>query len=554
MISCKLNIENKSFEITTPKENWKFYTDTPILLSTNIKGKDINWYSSIEGFIGCGNGISVFLSEGKHVITAKNSLTEKEIEIFVESSESRKELIYTYLINQIKQKIYIHPGSYQSLTYALSGRASNFRISKPVLERHISDEKKNKKITNNIIKRDFSINHSIRNPLLIDKEENNRSIVEAIQNQKDFFVINTKNQLEMPHVLKSEIYISTESYDLWKPIDLTLNENEIIQLLKNLEQLILPCIKEVFGNWADVNFDGKIAILMCPSLNMEKVAIGYFNPADLFKRNMDVMSESYNPYSNEMDIVYIGIPNNLSTDSYNINSVSATLAHEITHAIIFNQKTYKHILLGNNNRPQEELFLDEGLCHLSENLCGFGISGGNIAFLSSFLEDTALTSFCRENFYFQEDSIGQRGAMLLFLSWLYRNHQEKNSFIRKILSSDKFGWDCIGEAYGERTDKLFQMFLEDIAISYQQNKKFISEVNTKTGEPMYFFCNMGNYVFNERVYEIKFPKVYDATENLDILPYSFRFIDSDIFDNTSPINIECASIKDSVFIGFFEKF
>lgn len=67
--------------------------------------------------------------------------------------------------------------------------------------------------------------------------------------------------------------------------------------------------------------------------------------------------------------------------------ISATLAHEYTHAINFSNKTWTHLLNSNSKSDVMETFLDEGLSHLTESLCGFGISGGNVIFINYYLKN-----------------------------------------------------------------------------------------------------------------------------------------------------------------------
>ncbi len=551
-ISCtNINIsneQNQNFKITSPQKNWTFYTDVPVIFSTNLKNSEITWYSSLDGFIGKGNNISVVLSEGNHIITAKISNKEENIKISVISNKLRNDSIFTYRINKLNQNLYVQEGIYNSLIYSLGGSAKQFGFLN--VSRNVSNNCNQNNLQSNFIQRDFSIKSSVASLKICESINKNRSVVAQSQTSKNFYVINTENQLSEPHIVNAEIFATGDFFTIWKPTDTELDENLINQLISNFENIIFPRTQNIFGTWADIDDDGKIAILLCPSINQEKVAIGYFNSADLFTNNQDSSSESYNPYSNEMDIVYLAVPKSFPSGSYGINSISATLAHEFTHAITFNQKTFRHLLKGNKNRKQEELFLDEGLSHLSENLCGFSVSGGNIAFLSQFFKDTGSISFCKENLYGQFDSIGKRGAMVLFLSWIYRKSQNGNVFLQKILSSDNFGWDCIGEAYGISTGSLFKLFVEDIAIAYQNNLPFTSELDSITGEPLYFFCNMGDFTFGDNVYSIKFPTTYNSNEKLDVLPYSFRLLNQFNFENI-PLETNCTFISDSVFVGLF---
>jgi hypothetical protein len=178
-----------------------------------------------------------------------------------------------------------------------------------------------------------------------------------------------------------------------------------------------------------------------------------------------------------MDIIYIAVPDSSSDSSYSQASIIATIAHEVTHGSTFSEKTWKRHLSGNMDAQREDLFLDEGWSHLTENLCGYGVSGGNVQFLRRYFDDTAAYSFCTANRYGQDDSAGMRGAITLFLSWLFWRQGGMTwdsadpsrlvdtggiVFLRRMLASTTTGWESIGQAYGESTDTLFQTMLTEL--------------------------------------------------------------------------------------------
>lgn len=81
---------------------------------------------------------------------------------------------------------------------------------------------------------------------------------------------------------------------------------------------------------------------------------------------------------------------------------------------------------------------------------------------------------------------------------------------------------------------------------------FIPNYDFVPGEPIEFFCNMGQYIFNDILYTIKFPKTYLPIEKIDILPYSFALIDSFDVNYITSISTTCMTITDSVFIVLFD--
>jgi hypothetical protein len=269
---------------------------------------------------------------------------------------------------------------------------------------------------------------------------------------------------------------------------------------------LIPRIETLWGKAADIDGDGRVAVLFTGTLNEEQVAIGYFNPADFFERNDDAASGAYNPSSNETDIIYAAMPDPDPGSAFSAENVIATIAHEMAHAATFTAKTWGRIMDGNARAAREELFLDEGWSHLAENLCGLGVSGGNIKFLKRFLDDTPAYSFCGPNSHGQEDSAGMRGAITLFLSWLFWKSggmawEDSNpaalvdtggiSFLRRMAESPGTGWESIGEAFGMPVRMLFAGMLEEMNGLITANGVYNYATDPLTHEAVDFFINMG---------------------------------------------------------------
>jgi hypothetical protein len=191
-----------------------------------------------------------------------------------------------------------------------------------------------------------------------------------------------------------------------------------------------------------------------------------------------------------MDLLYIAIPEENSRN-YNVNSITATIIHEYTHAINFTNKTWKKISEGKSDVFQEETFLDEGWSHLTESLCGYGISGGNCDFVNLYLENMNLYSFCKKNYLGNSDSAGQRGAMCLFLYYLF----------------NKAGGV---EYFSKTTDYLFLEFAQEILT------KNLSEI---------FDFTLKDPSTNENIFTCKNPKFQDFSKTITVLPYSLTVFD-----------------------------
>lgn len=209
--------------------------------------------------------------------------------------------------------------------------------------------------------------------------------------------------------------------NLWVDTGIVVSQDDLTRFVEKASSFVLPRVFALWGdNWADIDGNGKVSVLISRSINDAGRAIGFFNPADLYERVDDIASNSWNPVSNEMDIVYLANPFGDSEEfAYSLSSVLATLAHETYHLIMYSHKPYFLEQAGDTSSSGEELFLDEGLAPLTESLVGLGVSGGNIAFLSRYLENTSLVSAKGCDLDGQLDSVGKRGMMSAFLSWIF---------------------------------------------------------------------------------------------------------------------------------------
>lgn len=254
--------------------------------------------------------------------------------------------------------------------------------------------------------------------------------------------------------------------------------------------------------------------------------IGFFNPDDLF-------SLENNEYSNQMDVLYLALPySTVFTGNYSIESISATIAHELTHAITFNIKTYQRVLNDFSNAPQEESFLDEGLSHLSESLCGFGESGGNMAFINAYLKQPELYSFSEKNAFGQNDSPGKRGAMAYFLSWLFWKYggmywDSSNgisvcdsggiTFLHRLIASNEIGWNNISTTCGKNAVELLKLFAIDVQKENKGLLPYYPAIDPVTGECVEIVCNLPQYGI------IPLVATYNVEDSISVLPWSIVF-------------------------------
>ncbi|UTC68381.1 MULTISPECIES: hypothetical protein [unclassified Treponema] len=554
-ISCKnkYSTDDFIFHIISPIENNVYYDDLPIVLSINKEIDFVYWTSSINGDLGTGSQISVNLLSGKHTIKAAAMGYEKIISITVLERFNKDLMKSKFRILQTPFDCIFKNQKYKAYIASLNGSADNFFIKKRNL--HHSNHQ-NQNLEDNDDLKLFRCPDNVNLTSFVP----NISIFQYLQNiiedksEKKFYIVNTKNQIEEPHYISFKKYYSSGNIDVWIPKD-TLNNTSFFDLCINeVEDVILNRIFTIFGKAADIDKNGKITIIFSKTINDEKKALGFFNSADFFKNNKDKDSVLYNPSSNEADIIYAAIPSGNSSDNYYYKAIAATIGHELTHAVSFTAKTYSRIIEGNLEAARMDIFLDEGLSHLSENLIGYGFSGGNIKFFNKFLKDTVAYSFCKNSAAGLSDSAGQRGAMTLFLSWCFWkkggmdwdvdnkvNLIDKGgiSFLKELINSEYTGWEAIGYAFGTPTDILFLEMLDSIMQNCSNKGSVSYKKDPLTNEAVEFLPCMGEIDYNgfKIIISEPEPKIKEGDVIKHFLPYSFAFLDNSLLETENIYNV-----------------
>lgn len=174
-----------------------------------------------------------------------------------------------------------------------------------------------------------------------------------------------------------------------------------------------------FGNESDINGDGKVAVLLSPVVNemtppgtasTTGYIAGYFLPNDLLPDYLD------SRITNGMEIFYsivpdpMGLYGNVFEKARALEVIEGVLAHEFLHMILFN---YRVLIYGGgyNLAYWEEIWLQEGLAHIAEDLNGHTES--NVARANLYLADPGNVTLI-----YGGDELEERGASFLFLRYL----------------------------------------------------------------------------------------------------------------------------------------
>jgi hypothetical protein len=227
-----------------------------------------------------------------------------------------------------------------------------------------------------------------------------------------------------------------------------LSDAEAEEIGMAFESSIHLTNRSAFGSESDINDDGKVVILLSPVINAMPcsgcIILGFFNPTDL-------LPGMVNPAcTNGMEIFYTLVPDpslgGADWKERSIEAIKSTLAHEFQHMILYN---YRVLIYGEGFTAvyMEELWLNEGLSHMAEDLNGF--SADNIARADLFLAgpwDSRLT-------FQSDDNLENRGAVYLFLRLLGDRFGE--GVYRSIVQSYYTGTTNVQRAAGTSFIELF---------------------------------------------------------------------------------------------------
>ncbi|HEX7938767.1 MAG TPA: Ig-like domain-containing protein [Gemmatimonadaceae bacterium] len=232
-----------------------------------------------------------------------------------------------------------------------------------------------------------------------------------------------------------------------------------------LDTLVTPLDTGAFGTATDIDNNGRVAVFFTSAVNdltpqgsPSGVVLGYYYLRDLLPRQS---AFGACPGSNVGEMFYLLVPDPDGTVNGNARdkvfvgtSVVGTIAHEYQHLINASRRMYKTNAL----RVDEEVWLNEGLSHVAEELLFYRASGlqsrTNIVGSQLALGTTARSAFDnyqRSNFgrYQQylratesnspmasDDQLATRGATWSFLRYLAdRVRPADGDFWRKLVNS-----------------------------------------------------------------------------------------------------------------------
>lgn len=194
---------------------------------------------------------------------------------------------------------------------------------------------------------------------------------------------------------------------------------EYASIATTFDTLVDPLDRAAFGDPTDIDGNSRIIIFYTRVVNeltpaeSEGVVEGFFNPRDLFPQTGNAQVQGC-AGSNVAEMFYMLVPDptgvvngNVRTKADVQQSTIAVVAHEYQHLINSSRRIYV-----NDADDFEEVWLNEGLSHIAEELLFYRASG--LAARSN-VDATAITASQQRVNAFNQYQVGNFGRYLLFL-------------------------------------------------------------------------------------------------------------------------------------------
>jgi hypothetical protein len=211
-----------------------------------------------------------------------------------------------------------------------------------------------------------------------------------------------------------------------------------------------------FGSESDINHDGKVVVLMTPVVNRMTPPGEAAGPQGYiagFFFSLDLLPALAGGVSNGMEIFYTMVPDpdspplfgNVFPKEKTLGVIEGVLAHEFLHMILFN---YRVLIYGSGiyGDYMEELWINEGLAHIAEDLNGFDAS--NIGRSNLYLENPGDVTLI-----YGGDALDERGAEFLFLRHL--GDRFGTRVFRDLVQTKRVGVANVEAATGSYFNELF---------------------------------------------------------------------------------------------------
>lgn len=245
-------------------------------------------------------------------------------------------------------------------------------------------------------------------------------------------------------------------------VDLT--DAEVRQVGERFDTRTYVVDRNAFGSESDIDGDGRVTILLTPTVNglsrganpEDGIIVGFFFGLDL----VPAVSPTT---SNAAELFYGFVPDPSGRfgpavpREFVVPTLDEVFAHEFQHMISFNE----HVLV--RSAQSEDLWLNEGLSHVAEDLNGFDT--GNRVRSALYLSDPGAAGLALDG---RGDALAERGASFLFLRHL--GDQRGDGIYKKLVQTPLTGIGNLELATMQAFANLFSdwfaaLFLDDSGVA-----------------------------------------------------------------------------------------
>lgn len=258
-------------------------------------------------------------------------------------------------------------------------------------------------------------------------------------------------------------------------------DDDYREVARTFDKSIHPVITQNFGEPADIDDNGRVLIFYTRAVNemtppgSQGYVGGFFFARDLFPKSNSATMQGCKG-SNESEMFYLlapdpnGVVNGNRRDTETVLQVTlGTIAHEYQHLINASRR-----LLVNNAQGWEEVWLNEGLSHIAEELMFYHVAGlaprqnidvdrirdvpmgtgvdafnayqgSNFGRLSAFLDKPE-----QHSGYSEEARLGDRGAIWHFLRYIAdRSSLPDRDIWYRLANSNTSGFNNLRAVLGQ---------------------------------------------------------------------------------------------------------
>jgi hypothetical protein len=287
-------------------------------------------------------------------------------------------------------------------------------------------------------------------------------------------------------------------------------DKEYQELAESFDELIYPTVTEHFGEPADIDDNDRVVAFFTRAVNeltpagSDGYVGGFFYARDLFPKKGSTTMQGC-AGSNEAEIFYLIVPdptgavnNNRRPKDVVAEIALGTMAHELQHLI----NSSRRLFVNNADDSAEDLWLNEGLSHIAEELVFYRAAGlgprqnigvnqlrsserlvnafnlyqsSNFGRLSRFLSATESHAA-----YGDSASLGNRGAAWLFLRYLAdRTGIPERDLWFKLVNSSTSGFTNVQQVIGEDLSPLYRdwsvaSYLDDLVTTREPGHQHAS--------------------------------------------------------------------------------